>query len=83
MQIIYFASVRETVGRDGDEYDLPDGIQSIDDCLTWLSAQSSAHAAAFANPEKLRFALDQQMAKSNASLKDARELAIFPPVTGG
>jgi sulfur-carrier protein len=83
MKLVYFASVRESIGRDGEELDLPAHVESIADCLEWLSQQGERYRLAFTNPAKLRFALDQQMVKSDAALSHAKELAIFPPVTGG
>lgn len=83
MKLVYFASVRESIGCDGEERDLPGHVESIADALDWLVAQDERYAVAFANRAKLRFALDQQMAKPDAALAGGKELAIFPPVTGG
>lgn len=83
MQLLYFASVREAIGRDEESFDLPSELVIISDIIAWLSAKDDKYAAAFAAPEKLRFALDQQMVKIDASIGSAQELAIFPPVTGG
>jgi sulfur-carrier protein len=83
VKIVYFAAVREAIGIDGEEYTLPEHITSIADCLDWLTEQDEHYRAAFANRAKLRFALDQRMAKPDAILAGAGELAIFPPVTGG
>ena len=83
MRIVYFASVREAIGRDGEERDLPESVLSIADCLDWMSGQGVQYSAAFGNRSKLRFALDQKIAKADAMLSGATELAIFPPVTGG
>lgn len=83
MQIVYFASVREAIGHDSEDITLPEDVKTIDDCIAWLAASDTRYAAAFAEPAKLRFALDQKMARANAPLGTAKELAIFPPVTGG
>ena len=83
MHLVYFAHIREAIGADAEDYDLPDYIATIDDCLDWLCVQDSKYAAVFADRSKLRFAIDQEMAKSSASLSGVQELAIFPPVTGG
>lgn len=83
MKLVYFARVREAVGRDDEDMDFPPNVHSVADALDWLSAQSPRHADAFADRAKLRFALDQRMAKAEASLAGVGELAIFPPVTGG
>jgi sulfur-carrier protein len=93
MQILYFASVRETIGVESELHDFPPGIITVADALDWLSAHgdsgssdsasSDVHALAFSDRSKLRFALDQKMVKMDARLQGAAELAIFPPVTGG
>ncbi len=83
MQFVYFASVREAIGIDGETADLPTGIVTIADCVQHLILRSDEHRAAFSDVSKLRFALDQQLAKIDAPIAGAQELAIFPPVTGG
>ncbi len=83
MRIVYFAFVREAIGCDGEERVLPANVTTIAECLDWLEGQGAQYGAAFANPSKLRFALDQKMVNSDAALTDMSELAIFPPVTGG
>ena len=82
LQIVYFAKVREAVGVDGEQVDVEDGI-NIAKLINRLANQSDRHAAAFLDRTKLRFALDQKMVRADALLDDAKELAIFPPVTGG
>lgn len=82
MRLVYFAQVREAIGLDAEERDVaPD--QSIKSLVELLSAEDGRYAAAFDDRAKLRFALDQQMAKADAIIGKAKELAIFPPVTGG
>ena len=83
MRLVYFASVREAVGCDGEERSLPADISTVTDCLDWLAGQGDQYARAFADKAKLRFALDQQMVQADSMIGDAQELAIFPPVTGG
>ncbi len=83
MKLVYFARVREAIGLDGEDRDLPLNILTVADCVDWLSAESAGYAAAFADRDKLRFALDQQMVWEGTALEGAQELAIFPPVTGG
>ncbi len=83
MRIVYFAAVRELVGLDGEDCDLPEHALTITDILDWLSKQGAQYETAFGNRAKLRFALDQQMAKPGSAIAGAHELAIFPPVTGG
>ena len=83
MRLVYFARVREAVGLDAEERDLPAQVQSVGDCVRWLAGQGDNYASAFADPSRVRFALDQQMVGEDTLLQSASELAIFPPVTGG
>ncbi len=83
MQFVYFASVREAIGRDSEEFELPHDVATVTQCLDWLAESSAQHKTAFADRAKLRFALDQQMVQGDADISGAKELAIFPPVTGG
>lgn len=83
MRLVYFASVREDLARDNEEIALDSNAMTIAELLDHLAAKNVAYARAFSDRGKLRFALDQQMAKADAVIGQAQELAIFPPVTGG
>ena len=83
MRIVYFAKVRETIGLGEELRSLPDDVGTIEACLDWLAVQGSVYQSAFSDRSKLRFALDQKVAKIDAALYGMEELAIFPPVTGG
>nr|WP_246352305.1 molybdopterin converting factor subunit 1 [Sphingomonas xinjiangensis] len=80
---MYFAWVRERVGAGHEHVDPPAGITTVADLIGWLAGRSSGHAAAFAEPERLRAAIDQKFVPLDAPLGRAREVALFPPVTGG
>jgi sulfur-carrier protein len=82
LQIVYFARVREAVSIDGEQVEVEAGT-SIVALIDQLASQNGRYAAAFSDRSKLRFALDQKMVRADAMLDDAKELAIFPPVTGG
>lgn len=83
MELLYFAWVREAVGTGSETVEPPDGVATVADLLDWLAAGSAAHAAAFADRARLRAAVDQHFASLDAPVAGAREIAIFPPVTGG
>jgi molybdopterin synthase sulfur carrier subunit len=83
INIIYFAWVRERLGIDQEQVKLGEGIETIGDILTMLSDRSAAYAEIFVAVEKLRFALDQDYGLPTSLIGSAKELAIFPPVTGG
>ncbi len=81
--LLYFASLRERLGRDMEERVLPESARTVHDLIEWLVTQDADYAGAFAQPAKLRCAIDQVMAPFEAPLAGAREIAFFPPVTGG
>ncbi len=83
MKLRYFAWVRERIGRDEEEIDLPGEIADVADLMTWLAGRDEGYAAAFAEPTAIRAALDQTHVDHDASLAGAREVAFFPPMTGG
>jgi len=83
ISMLYFAWVRERIGTGEEQVDPPEAVRNIADLIDWLSRQSDGHAAAFAEPAKLRAAIDQRFVPLDALLGNAREVAIFPPVTGG
>lgn len=79
----YFAWVRERVGCGSEEVELPAGIATVADVVGWLKTRGPEFDAAFERPELVRAAVDKVHAKPNASVASAREIAFFPPVTGG
>ncbi|WP_246611130.1 molybdopterin converting factor subunit 1 [Aquisediminimonas profunda] len=81
--LLYFASIREKLGREMEERVLPESARTVHDLIEWLVTQDANYASAFAEPAKLRCAIDQVMAPLDAPLAGAREIAFFPPVTGG
>jgi len=83
VDLLYFAWVREAVGKDGERVDPPAGVETIADLLDWLAGQGDGYADAFADRARLRAAVDQAFVPLDASIAGAREIAIFPPVTGG
>jgi molybdopterin synthase sulfur carrier subunit len=83
MKVLYFAWVRERIGTGEEEVTPPAGVATVADLVAWLATRSDGHAAAFAAPARLRAAVDQAFVPLDASVAGAREVAIFPPVTGG
>ncbi|PZU57830.1 MAG: molybdopterin synthase sulfur carrier subunit [Sphingobium sp.] len=83
LDILYFAWVREGIGRDGEAIAHPGPDVTVAELVTTLAARGGGYAAALANPARLRAALDQRFVPLDTPLGDARELALFPPVTGG
>ncbi|MET0366069.1 MAG: MoaD/ThiS family protein [Sphingobium sp.] len=83
LSIVYFAWVRDRIGIGDERIDHPGAGCTISDLLDRLAAGSAGHAAAFEDRTRLRAALDQDYVPLDSVLGEARELAIFPPVTGG
>ena len=83
LDMLYFAWVRELVGRGSERVDPPAGVADVAGLLDWLASASEGHAVAFAERARLRAAVDQVFVPLDASIAGAREVAIFPPVTGG
>jgi molybdopterin synthase sulfur carrier subunit len=83
VQMLYFAWVRERVGVAEERVDPPAGVTTVAALVDWLAEQDDAHAAAFAERGRLRAAVDQAFVALDAPIAGAREIAIFPPVTGG
>jgi molybdopterin synthase sulfur carrier subunit len=83
VDILYFAWVREAVGTGAERLDLPASVATLRDLVAWLATRSEGHATAMAEPARLRAAIDQQFVKLDAPIAGAREIALFPPVTGG
>jgi len=62
---------------------VPGDVATVADLMTWLSARDEGYAAAFARAPLIRAAVDQEHASHEAAIAGAREIAFFPPVTGG
>ena len=83
MKILYFARVRQIVGRAEDRIELPIDIKTVSQLIDFLGRRDEGCAAAFADRRTLRAAVDKVHVALDASILDAREVAFFPPVTGG
>ncbi|MDX2308115.1 MAG: molybdopterin converting factor subunit 1 [Hyphomicrobium sp.] len=81
--IRYFAWVREKIGRSEDDFALPASVATIADLVVWLRGRGPEYEAAFARPDIVRAAIAQRHVKPSADIGSAREIAFFPPVTGG
>ncbi len=83
LHILYFASIAEQLGRDAVDIDVPASVGTVGGLIDFLSGQDAAAQSAFADRTRIRCALDQSFAPLDAALGDAKEVAFFPPVTGG
>lgn len=83
MKLRYFAWVRERIGKAEEEVELPVGVASVRDLLSWLQGRDEGYALALRSPEVIRVAIDQEHAGHDEPVAGAREIALFPPMTGG
>ena len=81
MEVLYFAWLRERIGVNRER--VATDALTVRDLIAELSARDAAHALAFADLTSLRVALDQELAGFDAPLAGVREVAFFPPMTGG
>ena len=83
MKILYFAWIRERVGKAEEELSLPATVQTVGDLVQWLRGRGEEYAYAFENPKVIRAAIDRAHVRPDAPLGKAAEIAFFPPMTGG
>ena len=83
MKLLYFAWVRERVGKPEEEIDPPANVRTVAELMTWLSGRGEEYAYAFENAKVIRAAIDHTHVKADAAIVGAREIAFFPPMTGG
>lgn len=81
IDVLYFAWVRERIGVPRERVET--SAATVADLVAELAARGPRHAAAFADTAALRVAVDQDLAGFDAPLAGAREVAFFPPMTGG
>ncbi|TMM55535.1 molybdopterin converting factor subunit 1 [Sulfitobacter sabulilitoris] len=81
MDVLYFAWVRERIGHPRDTVDTQ--AATVAELVAELSAREDRYAMAFSDLSALRVAVDQQLADFDAPLAGVREVAFFPPMTGG
>lgn len=83
MNVLYFAWLRQKAGVSEEQIEPPADVATVGDLLDWLKARSAGHADALADLSLVRVAVDQEYVQLDHSIAGAREIAIFPPVTGG
>lgn len=83
ISVLYFASVKENVGLSEEQVNPPESVATVADLMDWLAARSPRHAKAFESRASIKSAVDQIHVPASSALGSAREVAFFPPVTGG
>ncbi|MEC9077899.1 MAG: molybdopterin converting factor subunit 1 [Pseudomonadota bacterium] len=83
MRILYFGWVRTNIGLGEEEISLPPHVENVADLIGFLRDQGDGYRTAFENIRTIRVAVDQEMAGMETLLSGSKEVALFPPMTGG
>jgi sulfur-carrier protein len=83
VRVLYFAWLRERIGKEHEDVTLPASVVTAGDLIGWLSMRGDEYAHAFENPKVVRVAIDRKHVKHDTAIASAREIAFFPPMTGG
>ena len=83
MKVKYFAWVRERVGKAEETLEPPASVRTVEDLIGWLARRGESYAHAFEAPRVIRAAIDHAHVKPDTTIAGAREIAFFPPMTGG
>jgi molybdopterin synthase sulfur carrier subunit len=83
MKVKYFAWVRERIGKAEETIEPPADVRTVDELIGWLARRGETYAHAFETPRVIRAAIDHAHVRPDATIAGAREIAFFPPMTGG
>ena len=83
MKVVYFAWVRERIGKGDEDLAPPADVRTVGQLIEWLSGRGEEYAHAFEKAKFIRAAIDRKHVKHEAPIEGAREIAFFPPMTGG
>ena len=83
LRILYFAWLKDRLGRSEDLLDLPDGVSDVAALRRWLQARDAVFEGIFSAGGRVRTAVNQEFAGDDTPVRPGDEIAFFPPVTGG
>lgn len=83
MNILYFARIREHIGKSSDDITLPDTVKTVADVIAYLEMLGDRYKNAFEEPDLIRAALNDEYVPLDHVVSNDDELALFPPMTGG
>ena len=83
MKFLYFAWVKDRLGKAGEDLNPPAEVTTVAELLDWLASQGPAYETALAERQRIRVAVNQSFAEPGDAVVAGDEVAIFPPVTGG
>lgn len=81
--ILYFASLAETLGARSEQLDLPGDCHRISDLVALLRGRGEPYDTTFDGSRRILVAINQKMSEPEAEITNHDEIAFFPPVTGG
>jgi molybdopterin synthase sulfur carrier subunit len=83
LTLLYFAWLRQKLGKGEETLALPAGVQNVRGLIAYLRKRDAAYAEAFADESRIRVAVNQHHVGLDRTIADGDEIAFFPPVTGG
>jgi molybdopterin synthase sulfur carrier subunit len=83
VKLLYFAWLRERIGKSDEELSVPAEVKTVRDLMEWLAGRGEEYAYAFENRKVIRAAIDRTHVQPDAPIAAAHEIAFFPPMTGG
>lgn len=83
IDVLYFAWVRQRVGKGAESLPLPHGVNNVQSLMRYLQTLSDGHDAGLHQPDKIRVSVNQEFVTLDHPVSDGDEVAFFPPVTGG
>lgn len=83
MKLVYFAWVRERIGKFEEDVEIPAAVTTVAELLVWLKMRGEEYENALQHPRSIRVAINQEHVEHGEKLDGAREIALFPPMTGG
>ncbi len=82
-KLVYFAWVRERIGKAEEELDLPDSVKTAGELIAYLATLGEEYENALQFPKAIRVAINQEHVEHDEPIAGAREIGLFPPMTGG
>ncbi|WP_203426382.1 molybdopterin converting factor subunit 1 [Sinorhizobium sp. BG8] len=83
VKLVYFAWVRERIGKGEEDLALPASVKTAGDLIAFLKTRGEEYEAALEHENVIRVAINQEHVEHDEPIGGAREIALFPPMTGG
>ena len=83
MKLLYFAWVRDKIGVDSVELDLPPEVKTAEEFIEWVKSRGERYAQVIGASDTVKMAINQEYAGPESAISNEDEVALFPPVTGG